>query len=113
MKKLITISFLIFTGLSLQFCSSTKKVQQEAPKTTFEADVLPLVTTHCAPCHVPNGKREHLNNYAAAKEHIDEIITRIQKNPGEKGFMPFKRDKLSDSTIQVFVQWKNEGLLEK
>jgi hypothetical protein len=35
-------------------------------------------------------------------------------NPGERGFMPFKKTaKLSDSTIAVFKQWKEDGLGEK
>jgi hypothetical protein len=54
-----------------------------------------------------------LHTYATAKTNIDEMITRIQLNPGDKGFMPFKHPKLPDSTIQVFVKWKADGLLEK
>jgi len=27
--------------------------------------------------------------------------------------MPFKHPKLSDSTINVFAEWKKDGLLEK
>ena len=41
------------------------------------------------------------------------FLKSIQLNPGEKGFMPFKHPKLSDSTINVFVKWKEDGLLEK
>ena len=113
MKKLLVLSFSV--GIVLfQFCSPAKKAQKEPAKTTFESNVMPLISGNCSPCHVPpNGKSGILANYEAAKSHIDEIITRIQKNPGEKGFMPFKRNKLSDSTIQVFVQWKADGMPEK
>jgi hypothetical protein len=41
------------------------------------------------------------------------MIARIQRQPDEKGFMPFKHQKLSDSTIMVFVNWKKDGLLEQ
>jgi hypothetical protein len=54
-----------------------------------------------------------LNTYTAVSSSIDDIVTRIQLHPGEKGFMPFKRARLSDSTINVFKQWKADGLLEK
>jgi hypothetical protein len=113
MKKLLALS--LSAGIVLfQYCSPSKKAQKEPVKTTFESNVLPVISSNCSPCHVPpNGKSGILATYDAAKSHIDEIITRIQKNPGEKGFMPFKHNKLSDSTIQVFVQWKSDGLIEK
>ena len=113
MKKLFILT--LSTGIFFfQFCSPAKKAQKEPAKLTYEANVHPVIMGNCSPCHVPpNGKSGILANYDAAKSHIDEIITRIQKNPGEKGFMPFKHNKLPDSTIQVFVQWKNDGLLEK
>lgn len=56
-------------------------------------------------------KSSSAENTAASSE-IDEILTRIQKNPGEKGFMPFKHTKLADSTIAVFVKWKEAGMPE-
>ena len=112
MKKLILFSFV---GLSavFQFCSSTKKAQAEAAKVTYTAKVQPLIATNCSPCHIPpQGKVKALNTYEAAKANIDEMITRIQKNPNEKGFMPFKHPKLPDSTINAFVRWKEAGTPE-
>jgi hypothetical protein len=47
-------------------------------------------------------------------QDIDEIIRRIELNPTDKGFMPFKKTaKLNDSTINVFKKWKADGMLEK
>ncbi len=43
---------------------------------------------------------------------IDAILDRINKNPEDRGFMPFKHPKLPDSTINVFVNWKKNGLRE-
>jgi hypothetical protein len=60
----------------------------------------------------PQGNKKPLTSYDAVKSNIDDILERIKKNPTDKGFMPFKHPKLSDSTIQVFVAWKNEGLSE-
>ena len=41
------------------------------------------------------------------------MIRRIELNPTDKGFMPFRKtEKLSDSTIAVFKQWKADGMLE-
>lgn len=112
MKKTILLGAIVAL-LAFQYCSTAKKAQ-EIPKTTFAAHVHPVVQTSCSPCHVsPGGKQTALNNYANIKGAIDEVLVRIQKNPGEKGFMPFKHAKLPDSTIQVFMKWKNDGLLEK
>jgi len=111
MKKLILI-LLIVAGTVFQFCSSTKKIA-DVPRSTYTANVQPTITMHCSPCHIPpRGNKEALNTYEAAKSHIDSMIARIQLNPADKGFMPFKHPKLPDSTINVFVKWKADGLLE-
>jgi hypothetical protein len=112
MKKLFLVAF-IATAVLFQYCSSTKKAQKSVPAITYHANVQPIIANTCSPCHIPpGGNKKALNTYTAAKDNIDDIITRIQKNPGDRGFMPFKHPKLPDSTIQVFVQWKNEGMPE-
>ena len=115
MKKIMFV-LTAFSMLTLQFCASSKKtaISQPPAKITYLADVQPLVTAHCSPCHIPpKGFKKALDNLDAVKNNIDEILQRINLNPGEKGFMPFKHEKLSDSTIHVFAQWKTDGLLEK
>lgn len=113
MKKIVLFS-LIAVGTVFQFCSSTKQAQKPVEKVTYTANVQPLIQNHCSPCHIPpKGNKEALHTFETAKANIDESIKRIQLNPGEKGFMPFKHPKLSDSTINVFVKWKEDGLLEK
>lgn len=113
MKKIVLFS-LIAVGAVFQFCSSARQAQKPVEKVTYTARVQPLIQNHCSPCHIPpKGNKEALHTYETAKAHIDESIERIKRNPGEKGFMPFKHPKLSDSTINVFVKWKEDGLLEK
>jgi hypothetical protein len=109
MKK-ITLVLLILTVVTFEYCTSSKKTQKAAPKTSYATNVQPVVATACSPCHVGAQARvKNLGSYEAVKTNIDEIIARIQKNPTDKGFMPFKHPKLPDSTIQVFVKWKNDG----
>ena len=113
MKKLTAVS-LLFAAFVFQYCHSAKKAQKAHVDVTYEANVQPIIAASCSPCHIPpGGNKEPLNTYAGASKNIDAMIERIQKNPGDKGFMPFKHPKLSDSTIHVFVQWKADGLKEK
>jgi hypothetical protein len=114
MKKLFIVAVLVM-AVAFQFCTSTKKAKTVVvPKLTYEADIKPLIAAKCSPCHIPpEGRKEPLNTFTAAYSNIGNMITRIHLNPGEKGYMPFKKPKLTDSVIHVFEQWKMDGLLEK
>ena len=117
MKKLFIASFVLFAGYLIA-CSPTKTAQVTPPPqviaVNYADNVHPLVMTHCTPCHIEGkGKMTSYNNFTNASKGIDEILVRINRNPGEPGFMPAKHPKLSDSTIQVFASWKRDGLVEK
>ena len=114
MKKLCIV-FVLALPMALQFCSTTKKSQSTTvtPKITYMSDIQATIVGNCSPCHIPpKGSKKAFDNYDSVKLNIDEIIVRIQKQPGEKGFMPFKHDRLPDSTIMVFVNWKKDGMPE-
>ena len=112
MKKLCVL-LLLASPFVLQFCSSSKNVAKVAPKLNYTANVQPTLVANCSPCHFPpKGNKKPFDTYTAAMNNIDSIISRVNRNPNEKGFMPFKHPKLADSTINVLVQWKNDGLLE-
>lgn len=113
MRKLML--FVVFAGaVTVLTKCKTAKQSTSKKKLSYAADVAPIMTTKCTPCHIPDkgGRMEALNSYTAVKGHIDDIIRRIELNPGEKGYMPMKKPKLSDSTINVFRQWKAEGMAE-
>ena len=112
MKKLCVL-LLLASPFVLQFCSSSKNAAKKEVKMTYAANVQPLMVANCSPCHFPpKGNKKAFDNYTAVKINIDSLINRVNRNPGEKGFMPFKHPKLADSTINVLVQWKKDGLLE-
>jgi len=115
----VLLILLAVTVFVFSYCKSSKKAmaaaKAEPAKLVYQNGLQTVIMANCSPCHIPEkgGKKKAYDNYANAKEDIDEMIRRIQLTPGEKGFMPFKKEtRLSDSTIAVFKQWKEEGLLE-
>lgn len=116
MKKYLIATGVLFAGLALTQCNPAKKASKTAvPKTNYSSNVTSVIMNSCSPCHIPSkgGNKKPYDNYANVKTDIDEIIRRVQLNPTDRGFMPFKKQaKLPDSTIAVFVKWKADGLLE-
>ena len=119
MKKYISIAFVIATVIFFSNCHSTKKAQAEAPapmkaKVTYETDMQSLVAAKCSPCHFPakGGNKRPFDSYDAVHANIDSMIARIELMPGQKGFMPFKNAKLSDSVINVFKEWRSQGAMK-
>lgn len=114
MKKLFFIIF-ICSACCFQYCASSKKnVKPAEINYTYVGHIQPTIMANCSPCHIPpKGFKKALDNYLAVKENIGDIIMRIKLKPGEKGFMPFKHERLSDSVINIFVKWNEKGLAEK
>ena len=118
MKKFFVLSAIVAAVFVFANCNSAKKATSTTvvAKSTYEANLQTVIMANCVPCHIPakGGNKKPYDNYANVKTDIDEMIRRIELNPGEKGFMPFKKvAKLSDSTIAVFKKWRDDGLLEK
>ncbi len=107
----LTVATLVFAN-----CNQSKKIAATpVPKSTYATDLSVVIMNNCVPCHIPakGGFKKAYDNYANVKTDIDEMIRRIELNPGDKGFMPFKKtQKLPDSTIAAFKKWRDDGLLE-
>ena len=115
MKKIYVFAGVAVLAMSLTYCSSSKKAAKTAPKTTYAANVSTVIAANCAPCHIPSkgGNKKAYDNYANVKADIDNIIHRIELNPTDKGFMPFKKtEKLPADVIAVFKKFKEDGALE-
>jgi cytochrome c5 len=120
MKKYLIATVGICAAAVVLFsnCHSSKKAAASssnvvtAPAVSYAVNVKSIVETHCSPCHVPSkgGNKKNLDNYDTLKASIDDVLRRIQLNPTDRGFMPFKNPKLSDSTIAVFKQWHDTGM---
>jgi len=115
MKKLYVFAGMAILSLALTYCSSSKKATAAVPKATYATTLAPVVAEKCTPCHFPSkgGNKKAYDNYANVKADIDEILRRIELNPTDRGFMPFKRaTKLAADTIAIFRKFKEDGALE-
>lgn len=123
MKKKLIIATAFFLVI---FAACSKKANPSkssdtavaAPKpaaTSYNSAVQALIQAKCSPCHLPSkgGFKASLEGYDATKKFIADIIARVEKNPTDRGFMPFKNPKLSEEEIGVFKKWLADGLMEK
>lgn len=112
MKK----NLLILTAAAITiFAACTKKASPGKTATTFVSDLTPLMQAKCSPCHIPTkgGKKADFENYASAKKYGPDMLTRVMLNPGDRGFMPFKHDKLPAEEIAIIKNWVDQGMQEK
>lgn len=116
MKKYFVLTGIVIATLVFSNCHSAQKATAAVPKSNYTTNVSTVIMSNCTPCHIParGGNKKTYDNFTNVKTDIDEIIRRIEMNPGENGFMPFKKTaKLSDSVIMVFKKWRDDGLPEK
>jgi len=113
------LSFVLIIIVITVFAACTKKASpaqtNKVIPTTYVIDILPLVNAKCTPCHLPSkgGNKGDFENYASAKKYGAEMLDRVMIAPGQRGFMPFKHDKLADTEITLIKKWIDQGLLEK
>lgn len=115
MKKIYVVSLMAIVSLTLAYCSASKKAAIKH-KSTYATDLSTVISANCAPCHIPalGGNKRAYDNYANVQKDIDDIIRRIELNPTDRGFMPFKKTaKLPVEVIDAFKKWKADGMLEK
>ena len=110
--KRICILLLSSAIIFFSYCTSSKKATAGSSDITYEKNIQPVIASSCGPCHLPSkgGKKPPLESFTDVSYNIDEIIRRIELHPGQKGFMPMKKERLSDSTITVFKEWKKGGM---
>lgn len=116
MKKYLSITGMMLAAILLYNCHSSKKAASAARKLNYDSDLKTVIMANCSPCHIPSkgGNKKPYDVFANVNTDIDEMIRRMELNPTDRGFMPFKKTaKLSDSTINVFKQWRADGMMEK
>lgn len=107
----ILISVAFFAGCSKKNSPGKSKFIP----TTYTINVAPLIQAKCTPCHLPSkgGRKADFETYESSKKYGADMLVRIQLNPGDRGFMPFKHEKLPSEEIVIFKKWVEQGMLEK
>ncbi|MBK8710745.1 MAG: hypothetical protein IPL97_02505 [Niastella sp.] len=117
MKRIIFSIATICLVTFFSYCTSSKKTTSSSAIETSKSDITyhgivqEIITTRCAPCHIPakGGKKLALDNYDAITKNIDEIIYRVSLSPGEKKYMPKKNPALGADSIAVLKNWAAAG----
>lgn len=114
----IKISHIIPIVLLLTACNSRTydEISEQIPPpqmVTYNKDVKPIIDQNCIMCHAPGGAAsfQPWTSYTQVKNNIDKILDRIQRPVGDPQKMP-QGGALSQSQIDVFIQWKQDGLQE-
>jgi uncharacterized membrane protein len=118
MKKLL-VPFIALGVLAFAACSKKASPSKSEPSkvaaTTYDGSVHALIQAKCSPCHITSkgGRKADFDSYGAAMKYGSDMVARIEKDPTERGFMPFKNPKLSADEIAVFKKWVAGGMAEK
>ncbi|TDD97341.1 hypothetical protein [Flavobacterium cellulosilyticum] len=85
--------------------------------TTYTKSIKATIDTYCISCHgnIPSsGAPMSLTTYQNVKDAVLNrgLIDRISKNQGSSGMMPLGGTRLSQSSINQIIDWKNNDFLQ-
>lgn len=121
MKKNFFLSLSLVT-LTISGCTNDSESDltdtTSNPETVhYVSSIKAIIDTNCISCHgaVPsNGASNSLSTYENVKDAVlnKGLIDRISRADGSSGAMPLGGPKLPQSTVNLVIKWKNDGLLE-
>lgn len=121
MTKLIPIFVL---GVLLWGCSNNTQddlepiiPEVEAEEQVTYSDVKFILDNSCVVCHSnppQNGAPMSLDSYLAARDAVLNrgLLDRVSREEGADGLMPLGGPRLPQQTIDLLIQWSEDGLLE-
>ncbi|HAO45310.1 MAG TPA: hypothetical protein DCQ97_00185 [Chitinophagaceae bacterium] len=115
LSALTLITLIVIASCAKKTAPATSAAEPpKAKATSFTAEVSPLLQAKCTPCHFPSkgGNKANFETYATASKFGAAMLERVQKNPGERGFMPMRNPKLSDTEIATLKKWVEGGMTE-
>ena len=121
MKKLalfIAIAGIVLTGCTTSTYDDIEPLDQEVgPELVVYEDVKLIIDNACLNCHSSppqNGAPMSLTTYMDVKTSVENrgLLDRITRNEGAGGLMPLGGPRLPQASIDLLVQWNEDGLLE-
>ena len=123
MIKAFSVSgFLLLTSLFLSCSTKTfddisQDLTDTIPEIVTYQNIQPIVSQNCITCHSnppQNGAPMSLETYVEVKEAVLNrgLLTRINLPEGDSGLMPKGGPRLPQSSIDLFIKWNEDGLLE-
>jgi len=108
----------MFVLFALSACSNDDDLtNQNLDPITYTDDVKVIIDNNCLSCHsdpTTNGATISLVTFAQVKNSAENgpLISRIEIQAGQSGAMPDGGPRLSQSLIDVIVQWREDGFID-
>lgn len=118
----LKLTKLLFLSVLLAACSSNTYDDVEAdilplPELVTYQDVQSIFNNACLQCHSnppQNGAPMSLEGFQSVRDAMltGDVIDRISRPEGESGLMPLGGPRLPQNSINLIVEWLEDGLLE-
>jgi hypothetical protein len=115
--------FIALAGIILSGCTTRTydDIEPEAievgPELVVYTDIKVIIDNACNSCHSSppqNGAPMSLTTFTDVKTSVENrgLLDRITRNEGAGGLMPLGGPRLPQASIDLLVQWNEDGLLE-
>ncbi len=83
---------------------------------TYNQDIATIINGTCLPCH-SNPPQPGVPISLSTSDEVristnNNLIDRISRQTGEDGAMPLGGSRLPQATIDLIIQWRDQGFLE-
>lgn len=114
-SKIVPFACMVFLFLGCTNDSESDLVDNSVPGTnTYTNSIKSIMDNNCISCHgntTSGGAPMSLTTYQNVKDAVTNkgLIDRISRAQGASGMMPLGGTRLSQSSIDQIVDWKNNG----
>ncbi|HET8735967.1 MAG TPA: hypothetical protein VFM69_05185 [Pricia sp.] len=113
---ILSIFCILFISCSNDSESDLMERDTDSP-ISYQANIRPIITNNCLGCHSSppvNGAPFPLDTYDRVRNQTENgnVLVAITRQTGESAAMP-PTGRLPQGTIDLIVQWAEEGFLEQ
>jgi mono/diheme cytochrome c family protein len=117
-QNILIAAFSVFLFAACTNETESDLLDQNIPNTiTYTNSIKSIIDSNCISCHgtnPANGASISLTTYQNVKDAVlnKGLIDKISKTQDAAGMMPYGGTRLSQSTIDQVVNWKNTGFTQ-